>query len=137
MIEVYDCKFNFLDVLGNDEFISELYYVLEVVKGVVILIDVIKGVEVGMECVWNEIRCRCILVVLFINKMDKDNIDYEVLLEDICMKFGKCVVFFIYFIGCKEDFEGFVNVVEMKVCIYNGNICEDVEIWDEKKFKVE
>lgn len=136
-IEAHDCKLNFLDVPGNDELISELYHALEVVKGAVILIDATKGVEVGTERVWNEIRRRRIPAVLFINKMDKDNIDYEALLEDIRTKLGKRAVPFTYPIGRKEDFEGFVNVVEMKARIYNGNTCEDAEIWDEKKPKVE
>ena len=136
-IEAHDCKLNFLDVPGNDELISELYHALEVVKGAVILIDATKGVEVGTERVWNEIRRRRIPAVLFINKMDKENIDYEALLEDIRTKLGKRAVPFTYPIGRKEDFEGFVNVVEMKARIYNGKTCEDAEIWEEKKPKVD
>lgn len=136
-IESHDCKLNFLDVPGNDELISELYHALEVVKGAVILIDATKGVEVGTERVWNEIRRRRIPAVLFINKMDKENIDYEALLEDIRTKLGKRAVPFTYPIGRKEDFEGFVNVVEMKARIYNGKTCEDAEIWEEKQPKVD
>ena len=136
-IESNDCKLNFLDVPGNDELISELYHALEVVKGAVILIDATKGVEVGTERVWNEIRRRRIPAVLFINKMDKENIDYEALLEDIRTKLGKRAVPFTYPIGRKEDFEGFVNVVEMKARIYNGKTCEDAEIWEEKQPKVD
>lgn len=136
-IESNDCKLNFLDVPGNDELISELYHALEVVKGAVILIDATKGVEVGTERVWNEIRRRRIPTVLFINKMDKENIDYEALLEDIRTKLGKRAVPFTYPIGRKEDFEGFVNVVEMKARIYNGKTCEDAEIWEEKQPKVD
>jgi len=136
-IESHDCKLNFLDVPGNDELISELYHALEVVKGAVILIDATKGVEVGTERVWNEIRRRRIPAVLFINKMDKENIDYEALLEDIRTKLGKRAVPFTYPIGRKEDFEGFVNVVEMKARIYNGSTCEDAEIWEEKQPKVD
>ena len=34
------------------------------------------------------------------------------------------------------DFEGFVNVVEMKARIYNGNTCEDAEIWDENSLHI-
>src|SRR5690606_2404290 len=103
----------------------------------IILIDATKEVEVVTERICNEIRSRRIPAVLFINKMDKDNIDYEALLEDIRTKLGKRAVPFTYPIGRKEDFEGFVNVVEMKARIYNGNTCEDAEIWDEKKPKVE
>src|SRR5690606_22120542 len=83
-----------------------------------------------------EIRKRYIPAVLFINKMDKENIDYEKLLEQIREKLGKRAVPFTYPIGRKEDFEGFVNVVEMKARIYNGVGCVDAEIWEEKMPKV-
>jgi len=134
-----DKKLNFLDIPGNDELIAELELSLDVVKGAVILIDATKGVEVGTEAVWNEIRKRHIPAVLFINKMDKENIDYEALLEQIRTKLGKAAVPFTYPIGRKEDFEGFVNVVEMKARIYNLNTkeCEDAEIWEEKLPKVQ
>ncbi|VEU82736.1 elongation factor G [Acholeplasma hippikon] len=135
-VEWNDCKLNFLDVPGNDELVGELYHALEVVKGAVILIDATKGVEVGTEAVWREIRKRHIPAVLFINKMDKENINYEKLLEDIREKLGKKAVPFTYPIGRKEDFEGFVNVVEMKARIYNGVECVDAEIWEEKMPKV-
>src|SRR5690606_33271711 len=95
-----------------------------------------KGVEVGTEMVWNEIRKRHIPAILFINKMDKENINYEALLEEIREKLGKRAVPFAYPIGRKEDFEGFVNVVEMKARIYDGNKCQDDEIWEEKMTKV-
>lgn len=135
-VEFNDCKLNFLDVPGNDELVGELYHALEVVKGAVILIDATKGVEVGTESVWAEIRKLHIPAVLFINKMDKENINYEKLLEDIREKLGKKAVPFTYPIGRKEDFEGFVNVVEMKARIYNGTECVDADIWEEKMPKV-
>lgn len=135
-IQWQDYKLNFLDVPGNDELVGELYQALNVVKGAVIMIDATKGVEVGTESLWREIRKRHIPAVLFINKMDKENIDFEALLEEIRQKLGKRAVPFTYPIGRKEDFEGFVNVVEMKARIYNGTTCVDAEIWEEKKPKV-
>lgn len=51
-------KLNFLDVPGSDEFVGDLNQALEVVKGAIIMIDASKGVEVGTERVWNEVRKR-------------------------------------------------------------------------------
>lgn len=135
-IEWKGYKLNFLDVAGNDEFIGELHMALNVIKGAVIMIDATKGVEVGTETVWHEIRKRHIPAVLLINKMDKENIQYEALLEEIREKLGKRAVPFTYPIGRKDDFEGFVNVVEMKARIYNGESCVDAPIWEEKLSKV-
>ena len=68
--------------------------------------------------------------------MDKENIDFEKLLENIREKLGIRAVPFTYPIGRKEDFEGFVNVVDMKARIYNGTECVDAPIWEEKMEKV-
>ena len=118
-----DCKLNFLDVPGNDELTNELYHALEVVKGAVILVDANKGVEVGTELVWDEIRKRHIPSIIFVNKMDKENVEFEKILDDIRNKLGKRAAPFAYPIGRDADFEGFVNVVEMKARIYDGEMC--------------
>lgn len=136
-VEWNDHKFNFIDVPGSDEFVGDLNQALEVVKGAVILIDALKGVEVGTERVWNEIRKRHIPAILYVNKMDKENVKFENVLEDIREKLGKKAVPFCWPIGHDENFEGFVNVIEMKARIYDGKDSHDAEIWDEKKPKVE
>ncbi|MBU1141288.1 MAG: elongation factor G [Firmicutes bacterium] len=136
-VEWKDYKLNFIDVPGSDEFIGDLSQALEVVKGAVILIDASKGVEVGTERVWNEVRKRHIPAILYINKMDKENVKFEEVLEEIRIKLGKKAVPFCWPIGHNEKFEGFVNVVEMKARIYDGTDSQDAEIWEEKKSKVE
>jgi elongation factor G len=69
--------------------------------------------------------------------MDKENVKFEKVLEDIREKLGKKAVPFCWPIGKSENFEGFVNVVEMKARIYDGTDSHDAPIWDEKKPKVE
>jgi len=136
-VEWMDYKLNFIDVPGSDEFVGDLSQTLEVVKGAVILIDASKGVEVGTERVWNEIRKRHIPAIIYINKMDKENVKFEEVLEEIREKLGKKAVPFCWPIGHNENFEGFVNVIEMKARIYDGTDSHDEEIWEEKKSKVE
>lgn len=136
-IEWKGYKLNFLDVPGSEEFVGEINQALEVIKGAVIVIDAAKGVEIGTERLWLEIRKRHIPAVLFINKMDKENVKFEELLEQIRVKLGKKAVPFCWPIGHEADFEGFVNVVDMKARIYDGTQCVDAEIWEEKRPKVE
>ncbi len=130
-------KLNFLDIPGSDEFVGDLNQALEVVKGAIIMIDASKGVEVGTERVWNEVRKRHIPAILFVNKMDKENVKFEEVLEEIREKLGKKAVPFAWPIGHDENFEGFVNVVDMYARIYDGEKCRDAEIWEEKRPKVE
>jgi len=130
-------KLNFLDLPGSDEFVGELNNVLNIVKGAIILLDATKGIEVGTEKLWNEVIDRGIPTILFINKMDKDNVKFEELMESIREKFGKKVIPFAWPIGKKEEFAGFVNIVEMKARMYDGVNCVDAPIWEEKRTKVE
>ena len=131
-MEWKDYKLNFLDLPGSDEFIGDLNQALEVVKGAIIVIDATKGVEVGTERIWREIRKRHIPGILFINKMDQPNINFENLLEDIRVKLGKRAVPLTYPLGRDEKFDGFVNVVENTVRIYDGKESKDAEVWEDK-----
>jgi elongation factor G len=65
--------------------------------------------------------------------MDKENVKFEKVLEDIREKLGKKAVPFCWPIGHDENFEGFVNVIEMKARIFDGTDSHDAPIWDEKK----
>ncbi len=136
-VEWKDYKLNFIDVPGSDEFVGDLNQALEVVKGAIIMVDSLKGVEVGTERVWLEIRKRHIPAIIFVNKMDKENVKFEKVLEDIREKLGKKAVPFCWPIGKSENFEGFVNVIEMKARIFDGVESHDAPIWDEKKPKVD
>ncbi len=133
-----DLKINFLDVPGTEEFDNELKQALSVVKGAVLVIDASKGVEVGTERVWQIIRKQHIPAVIFITKMDKENVKFEEVIESIRNELGKNTIPFLWPIGKEHNFEGYVNCVSMKAYIYDkeGNPKEDV-IFDEKKPKID
>lgn len=136
-VEYSGRKYNFLDTPGYGDFIGEVNSALRVARGVVIVIDASKGVEVGTEQAWRYVRREGIPAIIFVNKMDKENIKFENLLEEIRTKLGKRAVPFAWPIGRSQDFEGFVNVVDMVARIYDGEKCVDAEIWEEKREKVE
>ena len=82
-VEWKDSKINFLDTPGSEEFIGELENVLAVSDGAIVLIDATKGVEVGTERVWMELRKRNLPTIFVINKMDKENIKYDDVIASI------------------------------------------------------
>ncbi|MDE7162087.1 MAG: elongation factor G, partial [Anaeroplasmataceae bacterium] len=85
---------------------------------------------------WNLLRKKNIPTILFVNKMDKDNVVFENVLTEIREKLGKNAIPFCYPMGHNDNFDGFVNVVTLKARKYNGQTCEDAEIYDDKKLKV-
>ena len=136
-VEWKNHKLNFIDTPGSEEFIGELENVLSVVKGAILVIDGSKGVEVGTERSWEELRKRNIPTIILVNKMDKENIKFEPLLESIREKLGKRSVPFCWPLGKSDNFDGFVNVVDKKAFIFkDGKICEG-EIYPDKVDKIE
>ena len=73
-LEWKDTKINFMDTPGSEEFIGELENILTVSDGAVLVFDATKGVEVGTERVWLELRKRNLPTIIAVNKMDKENI---------------------------------------------------------------
>lgn len=129
-IEYGDGKYNFLDTPGYFDFIGEVESAVRVSGSSVIVLDATSGVEVGAEKAWRILEEKKQPRIIYLNKMDKGYINYEKLLYELKDKFGKKIAPFCVPIGDKEEFKGFVNVVEMKSRIFNGIECEDRPIPD-------
>lgn len=128
-IEWNDHKYNFFDTPGYFDFIGEVHSSLRVAKGSVILVDASSGIEVGTEKSWQFTRSKNLPTLLFVNKMDKENVDFQKLIVELREKFGKSIVPFQIPIGKEGDFKGFVNIVDMKARIYDGQKCNDSATW--------
>lgn len=125
-----DYKINFIDVPGNDDFIGEAIASTNVVKGAIIVIDAASGIEVGTVKYWNLLRKRNIPTFIFVNKMDKDNVDLPKLLKQINDKFGKTAVPFEYPLANGDKFDGYVDIVDMVGRRFNGEEVEDFPLGD-------
>jgi len=136
-VEFKDFKFNFLDAPGADEMIGDVSYALQAASGAVLVIDATKGVEVGTEKMWKEIRNHNLPALIFVNKMDKENVKFEEVLAKIKDRLGKQAIPFCLPIGKQDEFSGFADIVELKARIYNGNACVDGEIYPDKMDKVQ
>ncbi len=138
IIPIYynDYKINLIDLPGNDDFVSETIGVTRIIKGAILVIDATMKVQIGTIKAWNTLRKRNIPTFIYINKMDKENVNFDDILNDIREKLGKNAVPFCYPIGHETNFEGFVNVVDLKARKYDGTKCVDCEIYEDKKLKV-
>ena len=125
-----DYKINFIDVPGNDDFIGEVVAATNVVKGAIVVLDASSGIEVGTVKHWNMLRKRNIPTFLFINKLDKENVNLTKLLAELREKFGKTVVPFEYPIINNGHFDGYIDIVEMIGRKFNGEEVVDFELKD-------
>ena len=121
-LEWKGCKYNFLDTPGSEEFIGDIENVLSAVEAVVVLVDGTKGVEVGTERIWDEIRKRNLPTIVFVNKMDKENVKLAEVIDDIHNSLSKKAVQFALEIGGTNNFKGFANVLEKQAYYVDGKV---------------
>lgn len=129
-------KVNLIDIPGNDDFICEAIQTISVVKGAILVIDAKEGVQVETKKHYNMLKKRNIPTIIYVNKMDSEGVNFENIFNDLTLNFGHDVIPFCYPMGHNENFDGFVNVVELKARKYNGKTCEDSEIYPDKRAKV-
>ncbi len=130
-------KYNFIDTPGSEEFVGEINRALSVVKGAILVIDATKGIEVGTERLWIELNKRNIPTILFINKLDKENIKFEELINNINDTFGRQAVPFTWPIGTAQDFKGYVDLVDMKAYLFDSGAAKEAEIPQDLQDRVE
>ncbi len=104
-------KINVLDTPGSEEFVGEIDNDLSVVEGAIILVDATKGVEVGTERVWDEVRSRNIPTIVFVNKIDKENVKIDQVMKSIKERLDAKCIPLCYPIGHDASFNGYVDAV--------------------------
>lgn len=129
-------KINLIDIPGNDDFICEAIQTISVVKGAILVIDAKEGVQVETKKHYNMLKKRNIPTIIYVNKMDSDGVRFEDIFNDLSNNLAHNVIPFCYPMGHNDNFDGFVNVVELKARKYNGKTCEDSEIYSDKRVKV-
>ena len=121
-------KTNLFDLPGNDDFVSETVGALKAVGDAILVIDASTGVQVGTVKAWNRLQHDKIPTILFLNKMDKEGVDFDALLGEIQEKLGKNAIPFSYPLGKEANFNGFADCVSMKARIFDGKQVVDGEI---------
>ncbi len=135
-VEWNDSKYNILDTPGYFDFVGEVFGSLRVAGGAVIMVDATSGIEVGTEKAWKFTEKREMPKIIFVNKMDKENVNYVKIIKELKDTFGKKIAPFAIPIGDADNFKGFVNVVDLIGREYNGKECVDVEVPEDLKPRI-
>ncbi|MFH0774510.1 MAG: elongation factor G [bacterium] len=91
-IKWQDNKINLLDTPGYADFTGEVISALRAAEGVVVLVDAVAGVEVGTETTWKIAQDYNLPCLIFINKLDKENADWQKAVESVQKKLSKQAV---------------------------------------------
>ena len=79
-------RINVLDTPGYADFVGEVKAALRVSESAIILVCAASGVEVGTEQVWAYSSASGLPRMVFVNKMDRDNANFDSTLEQIQAK---------------------------------------------------
>ncbi|ABW18015.1 elongation factor G [Alkaliphilus oremlandii] len=127
-VEWHNHKINLLDTPGYFDFIGEVQSALKAAGGAVILVDATSGIEVGTEKSWDLLADSSKPRFIFVNKMDRENANFDKVLSDLREKFGKKIAPFQIPLGANENFIGNINVVKMIAREYTGKDCVEKPI---------
>lgn len=78
-----DYRINLLDTPGHIDFTMEVEQSLAAVDGTIVILDGSAGVEAQTITVWNQADRHKLPRLIFVNKMDKVNADFEGCLQDL------------------------------------------------------
>jgi elongation factor G len=113
-LEHRDTKVNLVDTPGYSDFIAMVEGALKVTEAAVLVLDAVSGVEVETERVWNLVRRAELPVIIFVNKLEKENANFSQTLEQIRKTLTKDALPFCLPIGEGVQFKGIVDVMAGK-----------------------
>lgn len=113
-------KMNIVDIPGYFDFVGEMIEGLDAVDISMITVCGVSGIQVGTEKAWDYVNKNKMPRCFFINKLDRENSDFQKVLSDLKEKFGISVVPIQYPMGSEENFKGVVNVISRRARIFNA-----------------
>ncbi len=113
-------RLNIIDTPGHVDFTAEVIRSLRVLDGSVALIDAEAGVEPQTETVWRQATEHNVPRLIFANKMNKMGANFAGSLESIKKRLGINAKAIQWPIGAEKDFNGIIDLIEMKAYQYDG-----------------
>ena len=115
-IEWKGVKVNLLDTPGYADFVGEVNAALKAADSAVVVVEAVAGVEVGTELVWQYADERSLPRMVLINKMDRENVNVDRLMESVENLPGNLVLMQLP-VGQGPDFKGVVDLTTMQAMV--------------------
>lgn len=115
-------RFNIIDTPGHVDFTIEVERSLRVLDGAIALLDANAGVEPQTETVWRQAEKYHVPRMVFVNKMDKIGADFYRCVEMVGSRLGAIALPVQLPIGAENEFEGVIDLIEMKALTWDGTI---------------
>ena len=107
-----DKKIHLIDTPGYADFIGDLISTMQIVDSAIITISASSGIEVRANMVFEKAQEKKIPSMFFINKLDKDNVDFASLVKELQNEFGQACVPLMIPIGKEADLSGVASLLD-------------------------
>ncbi len=111
-------KINIVDTPGYSDFFGDVVSGLRVVENVLLLVSASSGVEVGTEQVWDLARKYEKPVTFAINKLDRENLNFDQVVASLQERFGKNLILVQFPVETGPNFFKIVDLLKMKLLTY-------------------
>src|ERR671916_239399 len=125
-----DFRINIIDTPGHVDFTVEVERSLRVLDGAIALFDSVAGVEPQSETVWRQADKYRVPRIAYINKMDRIGADFARGVQTMIDRLGAHPVPLQLPIGAESEFEGIVDLINMKEIVYKDDLGKDVIVQD-------
>ena len=133
-----DHRINIIDTPGNIDFTVEVQRSLRVLDAGVVIFDGVAGVEPQSETVWRQADKYKVPRICFINKLDRMGANFEKSLASIHERLTPFAVPLTIPIGLESEFEGVIDLFEMKATYFEGEHGEKLVVKEiPEKFKAD
>ena len=107
-------RLTIIDTPGYADFVGEVLAAVRVADGACVVVCAASGVEVGTEQVWDYADEQSLPRLVFINKMDRENADFDKVVSELQARFGARCLPIELPIGAEASFQGVVDLIAMK-----------------------
>lgn len=112
-------RINVIDTPGHVDFTIEVERSMRVLDGACMVYCAVGGVQPQSETVWRQANKYKVPRLAFVNKMDRTGANFFRVVEQMKTRLGASPVPIVIPIGAEDNFQGVVDLVEMKAIIWD------------------
>ncbi len=103
---------NVIDTPGYPDFIGDVVSGLRAADAAIVVIDATAGIQVGTEIVWRLVDRRDRPRLVVVNRMDRENVSWENVVQELRDKFGAAIAPIQIPLGDAPAFDGVVDLLD-------------------------
>ena len=115
-----DHKINLLDTPGSFDFAGDQWAAMEVVDLLVLVVDATSGVDYAIEDAWRRAAARGTPRLFFVNKLDREHVSFDAVLEELRTTFDSGVAPLELPISEGPGFCGVADLLADSAWLYEG-----------------